>query len=370
MKTIFTLDSRDNFRLEILKSEYNLSYEELHREIQSNFDSFLSILGKKQINYGELKNALIPHKDRFEMALAFDSTKIESTWYGYEVFSKVIPLFVNKDSSHSILCGDLIGSNKHNDKLYAEFMTSIKPSHGLNFIEYYHHSQFYLVYLNNLTEKMVKDFHEGLKDFVPYVGYFDITFDSYLKMYFSTILVKSFIKHKRQIISCHEDDVSNDNDYNTTAYPFEKYGYTCRSLQLMYYDLFLSYKIERKVFDGFQIDTNLSISAVNKDVLALKDFSILIEEDKLVYLQSEKSGSLKRAGKKDITPQELESLIAEKISNNYIYNLCYLDESGTTKFNIIIEVIAEDTGQPVKLIAALEYKPSDKSLRACLEIKL
>ena len=81
--------------------------------------------------------------------LVFDTEKIESSWYGYEVFQKLIPLF-NRCSSHSILCGDYIDRNNDQEKLYQELVSSIKLLRKSNYV---HSSQFYFVYLINLKQE-------------------------------------------------------------------------------------------------------------------------------------------------------------------------------------------------------------------------
>jgi hypothetical protein len=358
-ETIFTLDARDNIYLDVVKDYFKLDKDRIHHEINGTFQELLSILNSKKINYQDLKGALIPHSDRREIAFVFDTLQIKSAWYGLPVFSNLIPL-LDKKSSNSILCGDYIGKDQQAEKLHSVFFEHINSNKQ---IEYKHHTQFFIVYINNLTDTMVDNINSGLTTFSPYVGFFDLTYSSFIKTYLSTILVHLVVKCKTTIISEHEPDRSNDEDVNMHGYPFEENGYKCKSLQEMYFMLFLSYKIERKGFEGFESDTSFSLNAISKNVLDITDFSLLIEEDKLGYLLRAKEANLKRAGIINLTISELEQFVKNEISNNYIYNLTFLKEFGTVKFNIMIETKTKDTKESIRLNVALEYKAADKTLR-------
>lgn len=358
-ETIFTLEARDNVFLDVVKDYFNLDANHIYREINGTFHELLSILSAKKINYQDLKGALIPHSDRREIAFVFDTLQIKSAWYGLPVFSNLIPL-LDKKSTNSILCGDYIGQEQQAGKLHLAFFEHLNSNKE---IQYKHHTQFFIVYINNLTDKMVDDINSGLAKFNPYAGFFDLTYSSFIKTYLSTILVRLVVKCRTTVISQHEPDRSNEENVNMHGYPFEDYGYQCKSLQEMYYMLFLSYKIERKVFDGFESDTSFSLNAISKNVLDIADFSLLIEDKKLEYLLKAKEANLKRAGIIGLTISELEQFIENKISNNYIYNLTFLKEFGTVKFNIMIETKTKDTHEYVRLNVALEYKAMDKTLR-------
>ncbi len=147
------------------------------------------------------------------------------------------------------------------------------------------------------------------------------------------------------------------------SYPWEDFGYTCRSLQEMYFGVLLSYKIERPVFEGFQVDSEFSINAVHPNPLPISDFEVRIDESKFGYLSTKKAGTLKRMGLFSGDLTELKSLIADKRSSNYIYNMTHNDQHNITKFDIVLEVHPADASSPLRVLAALEYIPGDNCLR-------
>jgi hypothetical protein len=124
-----------------------------------------------------------------------------------------------------------------------------------------------------------------------------------------------------------------------------------------------TYKIEREVLNGFQGDVQMSINAITENVFNISDFTIQIDSHKFQYLLKSKTGSLKRLGSAGMSIPELESSIKSRIDSNYVYNLTYLPEFETIKFNIMIQYLRQDTGLPIRLTVALEYKAKEKLLR-------
>ena len=331
----------------------------MHQEIQALHLDTVKVLSEKDISYEELKSALIPHAKRKEAAFIFDSQIIESNWYGYEVANLMLPLF-DKRTTQSVLFGDCIDENQ--DLIFDILEESLVLARSA---EIAHGTCVYCVYVNNLSKTGPEKFHKTLSEYPAYVGYIPCTFASRARIYLSTILVNDFLKYKDIILMGHEPDRPNEEDVNLFLYPFEKHGYTVRSLRDHYFGIFLSYKIERPVVRGFEADTEMSILAVSKDFFPLKEFVVEVKAAKHKYLQSEKIGKLKKAGIQDLNNVELAQLILDKISADYIYNLCKKqhDKKTVVKFNLMIEVPHHGSGYPTRLVASLEYKPLEKTLR-------
>jgi hypothetical protein len=67
--TIFTLNARGNFMLEVMRDYFNITPKQMHREIRGLDDQTVSALASKGVNYADLKSALIPSPTRREVAL-------------------------------------------------------------------------------------------------------------------------------------------------------------------------------------------------------------------------------------------------------------------------------------------------------------
>lgn len=358
-KSVLTLNARGNIMLEVMRDYFSLPPERMFFEIQGMLQMVERALKVKRVKYYDLKSTLVPKADRREIALVFDSSVIESSWYAYEIFKWIIPLF-DKKSNHSVLVGDYLAKPSQMQQLYEAFIESVDLRHQ---VEFRHPTQFFIVYINNLSDVMIERFDKGLSAYEPYVGMADMTYASRFKLYLSTMLINAFIKHERVIIQGHEPDRQLEEDVNMLGYPFEESGYVCRSISSDLKGVLLSYKIERPVFTEFQLDTEFSLNAVCVTSKSLSNFRVEVEEAKLKYLKDKKSGSLAMAGLTHIDSSQLAEIIRQKLSYNYIYCLDYNAEYKIIKFNIIIELRDKNIDRPVKLVASLEYRHKEMLLR-------
>lgn len=354
-ETIFTLDARENVFLESMKTKLNLSTEQTYLEIRGQFEKLIDILKEKKTSYEDLKYALVPRADRKEVALAFDTNQIESAAYGSDVFANILPL-LESETVVSCLCGAYLGDNKNQIFLRDVFFDEI---HEINAATYQHSTQFFIVYFNNLSDRQFRGLTEGLSPYKAFTGYFDLTYSSPIKTLLSPILVRFFVKNRMTLLLSSEEN----EDGNQTMYPLEEYGYKCLGIDELCYGLFLSYKIEREIFPGFETDTTFSINAISQNVLEIRDFNLVIDKPKLKYLMENKFDNLERANLHTLSRNQLEEIIRKKLNENYIYNLSYSAKISTAKFNILIEVPRSDNPNPMKLLAALEYIESNKQLR-------
>jgi hypothetical protein len=150
---------------------------------------------------------------------------------------------------------------------------------------------------------MFQSIDDGLIQLDSYVGYFNLTYSSLLKTYLSFILVNFFIKCKTIVISGHDDHLNIEEDENIYKQIFEENGFTCKSIPSSYYGLFLSYKIERKVYDGFESDTDFALNSLTRNVIDISEFTLRVEKTKFEYLSKAKAGSLHLAGITNLSPK-------------------------------------------------------------------
>jgi len=354
-KTIYSIEARTNVLLESMAKSMKLDSNDVYQVIGEMFEELHVELKKVDINYTELKNCVTPQKKKHEIAFVFDSNQFESFAYGVEVITHLLPIF-DKTSTNSILVGDYIGESASQGVLKEAFFDHLIPVKTINYIS---SEQFYLVYINNLTKSNFESIKTGLVGYVPYVGYFDMTYSSPLKAYICSYMVRFFIKHQNTIITSDEDT----GYHNPHFYPFEDYGFTCKAVQSISYDIFLSYKIERTVIKGGEEDSRFSLNAISASPLDLSDFALVIQEPKLQYLYTIKKDNIERAGLLHLTLAEFENEIKKKIESNYIFNLCFIPEHHTVKFDIMLEFRSNGIGEMMKFVVSLEYLANQKVLR-------
>ena len=242
IRPIYTLNARGNAFLAVTRDCFQLSPFKMLREIQGLRRQTESALKSKNIHYDALRSALVQSHKRREIALVLDTTEIRSSNYGCEIFHQCMPLF-DVNSNNSLLGGDYGTLNNNHEPLLAKaFCDAVVPVRS---VRYRHSSQFHVIYINNLTEAMVSRFDNGLRPFAGYVGMADMSYGSAFKSLLSTMLADAFLKHGRVILQGHEDDRPNSEDINLIGWPFERFGYTCRSLASYLQGPLLTYKIER-----------------------------------------------------------------------------------------------------------------------------
>jgi len=158
-------------------------------------------------------------------------------------------------------------------------------------------------------------------------------------------------------MSSGEEDII-DRNINTVGYDFEKYCFHIKSISNINYNIFLTYKIERRYFEEDISDQLLSLSIISNNVKLLRNFKINIEDSKLKHLLIEKKGSMKASKIWNMDKKLIEKLLLKKIENDYIFNL-EINDHNTLKFNTIIE----NGENPFKLLVSLEYLPDKEELR-------
>lgn len=357
MTPIHTLNARGHIMLQVMRDHFGLKPAQVRREIQGMHTAAIDILAKKGIDYVRLRSGLTPTLNRREAAFIFDSTAIESSWYGMEVMRQVLPL-LEPESTQSLLCGDLLGDDQY--LIYEILFESLELARSFTFK---HGTLLFAVYLNNMSEGTLQRMHASLASFPAYLGYIPADYSTRAKTYLSTCLVNVFLKNGRKVILGHEDDRPNHENINMPGYPFEDFGYKILSLQESYFGIFLSFKIERPVFSGFEVDSEMALNAISDSVLDIRDFRVDIHPAKHGYLLSEKGGKLHKAQLADFDRDALERTIEEKLAGNYLYNMTFLEEHDVKKFSLMIEMERQDGGYPTRLAAGFEYLPDDKVLR-------
>ncbi len=332
--TVYTIDARGHVALEVYKSYFNADSAQMNTVILKSFLDMKRILTKKGIEYDSLKNALIPRIERKEIAFIFDTTKISDIYYGLPIYKRILPL-LNKKSSCSVLVGDCAFPDHAQHAFRYLFFKRIVSSPNIKNIKYQNSGQFFTVYLNNMTDEILKAFVTNLESFAPYVGYFDLTYTSQIKTFLSVVLVKMFVQCKNKILLPDEEGANEDVDVNNPGIPWEEYGFNYKSIDGLMYGIFLSYKIERPVVEGFKSDTEFAMNAITPLPKPIDSLKIKVSKEKFDYFAAKKSHIITKTKFSDFSM--LEKAIKQKINDNYIFNMNYNEEFELYKFNIVIE---------------------------------
>ena len=286
----------------------------------------------------------------------FDRMKMGSS-YGFDAGSWLLPT-LRRELTCSILSGDLIHPDQSQGlELLSHHLQTVKSFRAVET------AQLYCIYLNNLTDNMVRTVHADLLEHEAYTGFIPVNYNSRMKDWLSAVLSSTYLKAKDRMLCPHEDDVPNDENNNVPGWQVEEAGYQCLSLQGIYFNLFLRYKIERAVYPGFETDTEFSLRAISDLPVPLTRLSVAVDEEKLSYLRSEKAGSMAIAGIEQLTTAQLAEMISAKFSHNYIYNLRFHEEHNVSLFNIMLEIAVAGRLTPVRLMASMAYHSDQNVLK-------
>jgi len=364
---IFTLDTRGNIMLEAMQSYFNLPADIMYNEINQMLDDLKIILKSKGVKYEDLKSALIPvHGDKNELVLIFDSSKIDNAFYGGTIFEQLLPLLC-KESSYSVLLGDLISQTLDQKTMYNILFENLTVTNNSYF---QHSSQYFCVYINNISPHRIDVITNGLKNHDYFVGYTTSTYSNRLKILLAYILIHSAVISKGKVIQGHEPDRDHSENINVSGYPYEEHGFGIVSVSSDLFGLFLSYKIEA-ILDSQ--DNSFAFNGIMPIFTDVLDFQFMIGEDKWGYLSNKEKGKgeiMDMLGILDYTSEQVEDLIKNKIKNSYLYNLDYKTYvsretgkvDGVAKFDLAFEMPTKK-GDLRKMCMGVKADISNKRLQ-------
>ncbi len=290
---IYSLNTKDNIALQAFTQHFKFSDFQTMKAVQSEHGLLQEALSKKGIKYSDLKYALIPSIDqeRHECVLVFDMNK-DKSFYGLSIVFRLLKA-IDDTTPHSILLGDYL--SKFYQEVNSEYILKnmLLSSLGIeDYPGYQYSEQFYLVYINNVTNQQLSVLNGFMAGEKSAVGTADITHACFFKDYLSYLLASCFIIFKGKAIAPSSDYVNEAVwEGNDVFFSFEDAGYTSFSVVDLYWHLFLSYKIETRITDPE--DIRYSINSISDKIMNLDNLDLRIDESKLYYLLREKSGSLK-----------------------------------------------------------------------------
>lgn len=359
---IYTFNTRGNTLYPVMKNCFTLSDNDIYYTINYDFSLLIQRLKIKGIDYKKLKHALIPNqnKKKKEICFVIDSTLIDSCWYSYDVFKILIPILKTdkfSQSTFSILYGDYTNMLT---KLDAQCVLKQMLHENLikyNESKYELSDQYFLIYINGLTNNQIQEIAENMKLYKWFLGIIDVTYQSRFKSYLSHILIPLCIKCKNIIIEEHPIDFQDEENSNEVGYPFEENGFIFISINSDSYNSFLSYKIESEFPD--KVDVSFSLNSLFPKFTSIDKLKLSVDE-KWDYITGDcwnKRDILTTVGLDTITKDQFVCKVWEKICKNYIYNLD-INDYNIRKFNVCLE-LPTINGRIRKTTLALKYFAKD-----------
>lgn len=346
---IHTLGNQWNVFHEVIQETESFSEEQMSRILLSQFNRLGKLLIANSIKYDELKSALIPPdaKKHFDFAFIFDSSKIEDIFYAspiYTILFNTLTTEYFEKSKNSIFSGDLLCHQPG-------FIESIKNiEYQLNITLYPKQTNYFTIFISNLTQQQKKILDDTFKSEVFYVGAVNLTLkNDTIKR--SLLLPASTLKYKNVLLlpSVEEDYVSILEEF------IPEYFKTVYIPEYLY-DSFLSYNYHSTIYS---VNKDYALNILNPyHAESISNYELIIETSKFEqYLKIKKPHvirELESDQQKEITLEEFTLLVKKSISNN-IFNI-ELNEY-IIKFNTILDT------EKKRLIFSFQYNIENKTIR-------
>lgn len=332
---IHTLDNRDFLLLQVFESDDTYSTYEM---VKSYYDLLIKQIGEK--SYLDLKSSLIPITDatkKRDKLLIFDIEKIDSDWYGREVFLNFIEFLSTfekqNEERYSVLAGDLIPKRSDINDIINKIIIE-----ELGFEKFdLNQKDYYLYYVHNVSKEQSQRLENIYRNTDFFIGMIDLTFHSVLKDYIATIspLVNILIRSKDKIYLPEGSSYAQFFD--------DKESFCVQEIESDIFDLLLSFKIETNY--ETDDDRRLAVKSINgidypQNMKAVSLFVHPKKVDKYLLLDDNKSAIMRSLGLGKINSNDLSELIFEKLESCYFYNLEFMEgkDFKVSKFSVVLEL--------------------------------
>ncbi|MBT2585378.1 hypothetical protein [Arthrobacter sp. ISL-95] len=344
------VDARDNALMhwiffKVAKSDPRL----FQQSMQAEAKLIRELLSSRGIRYEDLKSSLVPTDDGIQAVFLYDWWGDESWNYAVAFANKYLPV-LRKNLRTSMLHGDL---HDMRGTMPVEALEAALVSHRPRTINW---QTQYAVYFNNLKKSDVASLHEELSHEPRYVGYIDVTFAGAVRNFLAHTLASQWVICGSKIILSHGADDPFVGQDDPVGFALPKYGYEVVSLMDSYFTGFFSYKIEATSAPQAGDDRILNLAAVTGELIDLRASQVFVHPDKLdKYLLREenKLRLMTSIGLRDVTPNELASLVKNRLLQSYIYDLRFAVD-GTPLFAVTAE-FEKPTGGLTRRLLALKY---------------
>ena len=352
---IHTFNARDNT---LFPAVYELSGKDpakFRSMVLREIEGLDARLRESGVEYSELKSALIPSGGR-QVVFFYDWLGMTSN-YAVAFAEGYLPL-LGGELTTSVLAGDthFREISQGAARFYAEGL--IQPAaREVNW------DTQYAVYFSNLSQQDADRIHLGLSKLSRYTGYVDVTHAGAARDGVAVSLPPRWVIRKGVIVSNHGPDGEPVDAIDLIGFEVSRFGFRMVSVVDHLYLGFLSYKVETDVFPWASGDREMTLAVAAGQSIAESDLSVHVPRDKLdKYLLSNPDKLLRmtEAGLADVTPEELSTIIKDKVQGTYIYGLKEASD-GTPLFAVSAEFTSLDGGVTRRLIA-LKYDRANQRI--------
>lgn len=354
--TIHVLNNYTDMSFGVLAEHLNLTSTQVGAVIRAEHRRVVEQLTAVGVEYLALRNALVPQPGRHEVAFIIDSTQARNGLYGYSMADTWLPIVRSVGSvKTAIRIGDII--DLPTDVVWAELEEKLV---GPTDFPRLHCSEYFVVYLTNLSTNQLRNLHETLTvATTAYLGYVDCSVWTPLK---AGLLLPQVGLRVGNTIVTGSDEEGTPNSY---GYPFTEAGFDVVGISGELYGPFLGHRLDNGVSYRADQDSSLSLTAIGGNLNPAASTTITIDENRITYLGTGHGTSLTKAGLAQLGKDRVEQAIEERLYKGLIYNIrfndIYTDGIPTPEFNALMYSIQVEfpdlTGIMKRYQVGLKYTP-------------
>lgn len=313
--TIHSLNNYTNVGLTSLVQAFELGPRAVRALILGGYLSVESQLAAVGIKYASLKGALVPINRRYEAAFFFDSTRIDSDFYGLEIADHWIPAVAQVGpNTTAISLGDIV--NLPSELVWEQLDKHLIRTKPFPRVPSQH---YFVVHITNLSKGQRERIHEAIgAATAAYIGYVDTTI--WKPIMTGMLLPQVGLRSSDKIIT---EQIEGEAP-NPVGYPFENNGLTPVGVDDILYGVYLDHRLDNGVPEWAAQDSGFGLAVLGGDQRPAATSEILIDDGKIQHLHKEHGHSLNRAQLDELDRGALATEIRKKIAHGLVYNLRFI----------------------------------------------
>ncbi|GAA1795874.1 hypothetical protein [Brevibacterium celere] len=310
--TIHSLNNYTNVGLASLVDHLDLQSEQVRTIIRTEHLKLVAELNGKNIDYLELRNALVPQTHRHEAAFIFDPACSESEMYGYTFAKKWIPILKQHGPEKTVLrVGDILTLPSTFVWRELDRLLVGPKNFPRNARE-----EYFVLYITNLSAGQLHRIDSALNAAVPaYLGHVDCSTWSPFKA--GLYLPQVGLRLRDQIIT----EMDDDGTPNPAGYPYTKSGFRLVGVDQLRYGLYLGHRLDNGIPQWADDDSAMALTVLGGGRRPITSTEVVIDENRIDYLGRDHGASLSKARLSALDKEELAAAIRRKFTNGLIYNL-------------------------------------------------
>ena len=253
---IYSINTRGHSFFPLLENDYYLDNNEIKSEIKNCFNYLNVVLKNFEVEYKDFRACLLPadNDKHFEFLFVFRLHTDDSSVY-FNVQKNIIS-FLSKESKLNILAGDLILFDltfEQRKRIITEMFNVLSIDIDSDF-----YSDYYLIYINNITKKCVLKINDFFSEKDYYLGCSDMTLNSKFKSYISnSSVISEYVKVGKNVFMADSDvDITGYTKSYNGMWSWVENGYNVIGINDILFDIFLRYKIDTSFGNVYSSEDN------------------------------------------------------------------------------------------------------------------